>query len=194
VPNGVDVERFRPVDTADFRARYDLDGDRPLVGYTGRHGFEKQLHLILEATDGMDATVVFGGDGPARETLERKAADVDADVRFLGFLDRDELAEFYAALDVFAFPSPVETQGLVALEAKACGTPVAAVDAGALSDTVVEGVTGYRAPPGDPDAFRAVIERTLRERDALRESCLARRDGMGVEDAVDRLCQVYDAV
>ncbi|WP_394341295.1 glycosyltransferase [Natrarchaeobius chitinivorans] len=43
----------------------------------------------------------------------------------------------------------IETQGLVALEANACGTPVVAADAGALKNTVLEGETGYHYPPGD---------------------------------------------
>jgi len=192
VPNGVDTESFRPVDADQFRRDHDLNTGKPLVGYTGRHGFEKQLDLIVEATDGMDVTVVFGGDGPARDRLESLAADADVDVRFLGFLDREDLPAFYASLDTFAFPSPVETQGLVALEANACGTPIAGVDAGALSDTVVTGVTGYRAPPGDADAFAEVIQRTLDEREDLSENCLDRRELIGVDNAVDVLEDVYD--
>jgi glycosyltransferase involved in cell wall biosynthesis len=194
VPNGVDTERFRPVDAAAFRERHGLPADRPLVGYTGRHGFEKNLTAILEATDGMDVTVVFGGDGPARDRLERRAREADADVRFLGFLDRADLPAFYSALDVFAFPSPVETQGLVALEAFACGTPVAAVDAGALSETVEDGVTGWKAPPGDVVAFRECIRRTIDGRDRLGEACLDRRDRISVEHAVDRLTEVYEGL
>ena len=197
VPNGVDTEFFEPVDDAGFRDRHGLEGT--LVGYTGRHGFEKDLGAILEAVDGLDGpdgdlTVVFGGDGPARETLERRAADVDADVRFLGFLDRGELPGFYSSLSAFLFPSPVETQGLVALEANACGTPVVGVDAGALADTVVEGVTGHRFERGDTAEFRAAIRCTLRESSTLRESCLERREPTSVEHAVDRLAEVYDGV
>ncbi|MFB6183858.1 MAG: glycosyltransferase family 4 protein [Haloarculaceae archaeon] len=193
VPNGVDTDFFRPVETDAFRDRYDLGAD-PVVGYTGRHGYEKRLDDLLAAVDGMDVTVLFGGDGPAREDLESTAEDVDADVRFLGFLDREELPAFYAALDVFAFPSPVETQGLVALEANACGTPVVGVDSGALADTVEDGINGYTAPTGDPEAFRATIERTLADRDALEERCLARREETSVDHAVDRLRSVYERV
>jgi glycosyltransferase involved in cell wall biosynthesis len=194
VPNGVDTEFFEPVDDGAFRERYGLEGT--LVGYTGRHGFEKDLGAILDAVDGLDAdlTVVFGGDGPARESLERRAAGVDADVRFLGFLDREELPAFYSSLSAFLFPSPVETQGLVALEANACGTPVVGVDAGALADTVIEGTTGYRFERGDREAFREAIRRTLREASALGESCLERRGPTSVEHAVDRLAEVYDGV
>jgi len=196
VQNGVDTEAFRPVGRdreRAFREQYGLP-DGPLVGYTGRHGYEKNLELLVEAADGLGATVVLGGDGPARDGLEAAAADVDADVRFLGFLPREDLPAFYSALDVFAFPSPVETQGLVALEANACGTPVAGVDAGALSDTIDDGENGYAAPAGDAAAFRDAIRRTLAECDSLREHCLARREATSVERAVDTLREVYDGV
>ena len=190
VPNGVDTERFRPVDAADFRARYDLPG--PLVGYTGRHGYEKQLSDLVAAGDGLDATLVFAGDGPARRKLEAQAESLGVDARFLGFLPREELPAFYSALDVFAFPSPIETQGLVALEAMACGTPVVGVNAGALADTVDEDETGYRYARGDIDDFRVAIRRALDERDRLRERCLARREDASVEHAVDELVRLYD--
>jgi Glycosyltransferase len=193
VQNGVDTDLFRPVGgerRRAFRARHGLPTG-PLVGYTGRHGYEKKLKRLLEAADGLGVTVVFGGDGPARDDLEAAAAGVDADVRFLGFLPRSELPAFYAALDVFAFPSPVETQGLVALEANACGTPVAGVDAGALSDTIDNGENGYAAPTGDTEAFCEAIRRTLTEREQLRERCLARREETSVEEAVDALHGVY---
>jgi glycosyltransferase involved in cell wall biosynthesis len=253
VPNGVDIDRFAPADdeAEAFRDRYDL-GDGPLIGYTGRHGFEKNLGDVFAAAEGLDdadarrgrggretsatasasgaatdtgsgpdpepgsgrppgtgrdaassapgsrsaegVTVVFGGDGPAREGLERRAADCDVETRFLGFLDREELPAFYSALDAFAFPSPVETQGLVALEATACGTPVVAVDAGALSDTVQDGRNGYHYQPGDLADFRDGIRRALAERDALTEQCLAMREEISVEHAVDRLEDVYESV
>jgi glycosyltransferase involved in cell wall biosynthesis len=194
VQNGVDVDRFAPVDPTAFRARHGLRGET-LVGYTGRHGFEKRLPDIVRAADGLDdVTLVFGGDGPARESVKRLADERDVDARFFGFLPREELPAFYSALDAFAFPSPVETQGLVALEAIACGTPVVGVREGALRDTIDDGVTGYHYEPGDIDGFRAGIRRALDEYESLRENCLARRDPISVERAVDDLAAVYDRV
>jgi len=192
VPNGVDTGRFRPVETAGFRERHGLEG--PLVGYTGRHGYEKRLDVLVDAAADIDATVVLGGDGPAREELEAAAARTDADVRFLGMLDRAELPAFYSALDAFAFPSPVETQGLVALEAICCGTPVVGADAGALADTVEEGETGYHFEAGNADALANAVERTLAEHERLSENCLDRRQEFGVDAALDTLEDVYASV
>ena len=201
VPNGVDTAFFsRPDDdeVAAFRARYDLPEpeEGPLVGYTGRHGFEKELDEIppAVAAAAADATLVFGGDGPARETTAAACDAHDVDARFLGFLPREELPAFYSCLDAFVFPSPVETQGLVALEANACGTPVVGVNAGALADTVIEGETGYRYPRGDTAGFAAALDRTLAERTTLSRLCLDRRERTSVDHAVRRLAEVYDRV
>lgn len=191
VPNGVDTDLFRPVDDAAFRQRYDLPADRPLVGYTGRHGFEKRLSDAIQAAADMDVTLVFGGDGPARDSLERAARRHGVDAVFLGFIERSTLPAFYSALDALVFPSPVETQGLVALEANACGTPVVGADEGALADTIDEGVTGYRVPTGDIEALEAALRRTIDEGQTLSESCLETRSEIGLERAVDHLESYY---
>ncbi len=195
VSNGVDTDRFRPADGAaieEFRRRHDLP-DGPLVGYTGRHGHEKRLGDILAATAGLDVGVVIAGDGPERAALERRAT-AHEDVRFLGFLDREELPTFYSALDAFLFPSPVETQGIVALEAIACGTPVVAAAAGALPETVTEGETGTHFSPGDVDAFGDAIDRTLAEADRLPTDLSDRRRRLSVDRSIDALESVYEAV
>ena len=193
IPNGVDTDFFAPADADAFRARYDLP-DGPLIGYTGRHGHEKNLPEFLRAADGVEATVVLGGDGPARPELEALAADLGLDARFLGFLPREDLPGFYSALDAFVFPSPVETQGLVALEANACGTPVVAVDAGALSNTVDDGVTGIHYPHGDVAGCRDAIRRALDARASLSASCLDRRESASVDHVVGELATLYDRV
>ncbi|MEY7851937.1 glycosyltransferase [Natrarchaeobius sp. A-rgal3] len=192
VTNGIDTDFFRPVDVGAFRSRHDLPTDRPLVGYTGRHGYEKNLGELIDAVSGMDVTLVLAGDGPARVDLEDRAAGADADVRFLGFLEREDLPAFYSSIDVFGFPSPVETQGLVALEAAACETPVVAVDAGALQDSVIEGETGYRYPEGDLEAFRTALRLSITENDRLSSLCRRRRSMFSVDHAIDQLVTVYD--
>lgn len=195
VSNGVDLETFAPRGTDTFRRRQDLP-EGPIIGYTGRHGYEKRLTNLIEAAayGSDDWTVVFGGRGPATGALVELAEEHDVDARFLGFLDREELPSFYAALDVFAFPSPVETQGLVALEAMACGTPVVGVDAGALSETIEHGETGLLYPRGDLQGFADALERALATNDHLSATCLERRDRLGLGHSMDQLEGVYSTV
>jgi 1,2-diacylglycerol 3-alpha-glucosyltransferase len=191
VPNGIDTELFRPVDPSPFVDRYSLPRDRTLVGYTGRHGYEKRLDDAITAAADLDISLVFGGDGPARSDLQAAAEDRAVDAHFLGFLEREELPSFYSALDVFVFPSPVETQGLVALEANACGTPVVGADDGALATTIDEGETGYRFETGNVGALREALLQTLSETETLTESCLDSRSRIGLDQAVDRLESCY---
>jgi len=197
VPNGIDLTRFEPMETNEARRTLDTTGidlpAEPLIGYTGRHGAEKRVRDLVDAAAGVDATLVIAGDGPERAGLESRAAERGVGARFLGFLDRDLLPAFYAALDVFALPSPVETQGLVAVEAMACGTPVVGADAGALVDTI-DAEVGVRFTAGDVDALRDAIQEVLKSRGQLRSACLDRRDDWGIERSTDRLESAYRQV
>lgn len=190
ISNGIDLSFFDQVPDPSFEW---AGADRPVVGYTGRHGHEKRLELILHAADQMEPSpkVVIGGDGPAREKLESRATSLDLDVEFLGFLHRERLPEFYSSLDVFAFPSPIETEGLVAMEAIACGTPVVGADTGAIPETVREGESGYLFPPTDRKAFADQLERAIENNETLSEGCVAMRDELGLETTMTDLKSLY---
>lgn len=195
VSNGVDTDQFEPDPAGARRLRQRLDcADDLLVGYTGRHGHEKEISVAIDAVAGLeqDVTLVLSGDGPARTNLEEQASSAGVDVRFLGFLDREWLPAFYSLLDLFVFPSPVETQGLVALESMACGTPVIGADSGALAETITCRETGYTAPASDSVAFRAAIERGIQEQDRLAKQCLSRREEHAVSNSIETLSRVYE--
>lgn len=192
--NGIDTTRFGPQDSSQFERRYDLPSDEPLIGYTGRHGHEKNLEAIIDAAASLDVTVVFGGEGPATDSLRALAETENVNVCFLGFLDREDLPAFYNAIDVFAFPSPVETQGIVALEAIASGTPVVGVNAGALEETIEHERTGLHYERGNIDDFRAKLESALAERERLRNGCIDARSEISLEHAIDELEATYDTL
>ena len=86
----------------------------------GRVAVEKNLEAFLDLD--LPGTKLIVGDGPARAALERKYPQAV----FLGARQGEDLAEAYAAADVFVFPSRTDTFGLVLLEALASGLPVAA--------------------------------------------------------------------
>ncbi|MGO8914164.1 MAG: glycosyltransferase family 4 protein [Bradyrhizobium sp.] len=111
----------RGVDTGQFHPRVvDLGLPRPVFLCVGRVAVEKNLEAFLDLE--LPGTKVIVGDGPARAALVRKYPQAV----FLGAKHGEELAEAYAAADVFVFPSKTDTFGLVLLEALASGVPVAA--------------------------------------------------------------------
>src|SRR3954466_14260758 len=111
----------RGVDTSLFHPRtVDLCLPQPVFLCVGRVAVEKNLEAFLDLD--LPGTKLIVGDGPARAALERKYPDAV----FLGARHGEELAEIYAAADIFVFPSKTDTFGLVLLEALASGLPVAA--------------------------------------------------------------------
>jgi glycosyltransferase involved in cell wall biosynthesis len=111
---GVDLDIFKMQDSKK------LNSAHPIFLYVGRVAIEKNINAFLEIDLPGSKWVV--GDGPAMEGIKQKYPEVN----YLGVLNQHELAEVYAAADVFVFPSKTDTFGLVLLEAMACGTPVAA--------------------------------------------------------------------
>ncbi len=111
---GVDVELFRP------RPKDFLTDPRPISMYVGRVAVEKNIEAFLKAE--LPGTKYVVGGGPQLEYLRAHYPTV----KFVGAKAGEELASYYAAADVFVFPSRTDTFGLVVLEALASGVPVAA--------------------------------------------------------------------
>lgn len=91
----------------------------PILLSVGRVAIEKNLEIFLESK--VAGTKVVVGDGPALAELKAKFPEAV----FTGALSGNDLAQAYAAADVFVFPSKTDTFGLVMIEALACGVPVA---------------------------------------------------------------------
>lgn len=109
---------------------------KPKVLYVGRVSKEKNLDDLLNLQDEFNISVV--GDGPYRQTLEKKYPKVS----FLGYKTGLSLAKCYQQADVFCFPSKCDTFGLVMIEAMSLGTPVAAYPVQGPLDVITEGVDG----------------------------------------------------
>jgi glycosyltransferase involved in cell wall biosynthesis len=156
---GVDTRRFSPDLRSDPRRAARGAKDKTLVLHVGRLAREKDTATLVEAFVRAraalcdDAAFCVAGDGP-------EAGVVRAALPWalhLGFLERSELAGLYADADLFVFPSPTETCGLVALEAMAAGVPVIGAAAGGIRDNVRDGINGLTVPAGDATAFAGAI-------------------------------------
>jgi glycosyltransferase involved in cell wall biosynthesis len=168
---GVDATRFDPARRShEVRRRWAPDADVILL-FVGRLAPEKRTGLLLEAfrelqdRSGPRLGLLVVGDGPDRDALEAQAVP---GVVFTGFRTGAELADLYAAADLFAFPSDTETFGNVVLEAMASGLPVVTADQGGVVDSVTPGVTGALFPAGDRRALTRELERLIADPEARR--------------------------
>ncbi|MEP0814852.1 MAG: glycosyltransferase family 1 protein [bacterium] len=156
---GVDTNLFKP------RERYEKivpDWPRPVMLYVGRVAVEKNIEAFLDLD--LPGTKIVVGDGPERVRLESEYPNAV----FTGYKADEELAEYYAASDVFVFPSRTDTYGIVLLEALASGTPVAAFPVPGPMDLISDGATGAL----DNDLEAAVRRALLIRGSACREFAL----------------------
>ncbi|MEJ2635956.1 MAG: N-acetyl-alpha-D-glucosaminyl L-malate synthase BshA [Calditrichia bacterium] len=99
------------------------------------------------------------GDGPERSLAESRARELNISqhVHFLG--KQENVFLLLSSSDVFLMPSQLESFGLAALEAMACGVPVVASHVGGLTELVREGVSGFTAPVGDVEKMTELVLR-----------------------------------
>ena len=174
VPNGVDIEKFKPMDTKKVRQQFGL-GNEPCVLFVGSLIPRKGLPFLVEAAKKVvraqaDTQFLIVGDGPLRNQLydSLKTANLSGNFKFLGNLKDNVLPAIYNCADVFVLPSIQEGQGIVLLEAQASGKPVVAFDIGGVNEALQNKETGLLVNQGDVDALGDALLKLLTDK-ALRE-------------------------
>ncbi|OJX97821.1 MAG: glycosyl transferase family 1 [Micrococcales bacterium 73-15] len=167
LPNGLDLDAWAPPDGADAGGPGDEDGlpVRPLrIVATQRVAPRKRttelvdvLAAVLAELGAGAARLTIAGDGPdlARVRRHAQSRGVAGDVDLLGRVPRGELARLYADQDVFLSVARLEAFGIAALEARASGLPVVALDGTGITSFVTDGVDGLIAKD-DAGLARAV--------------------------------------
>jgi glycosyltransferase involved in cell wall biosynthesis len=126
--------------------------------YVGRLRREKGVDDLLAAYGqlaDLDTTLLLAGDGEDEPIYRALVAEHGLrNVRFLGFLDHDQLPRAYAAADALVLPTLLDRHGLVVEEAMASGIPVISTEAaGDVRLRVPEGVAGFVVAVADPRVF-----------------------------------------
>jgi D-inositol-3-phosphate glycosyltransferase len=218
IPCGVDPTLFRPMRQADARERLGRDQCERIVLFVGRIEQIKGIDVLLRALGRLFlrhpdlrsdvCLLVVGGaldpqdDAPETEKIQELRRLVhehrlEANVNFVGSLDQETLALYYAAADVCAVPSLTESFGLVALEAMACGTPVVGTRVGGLQTLIEDGESGLLVPPGDDEALADAIAQVLtdhRLRTHLAHGARDRAEHYTWQSVGEKIDALYDTV
>lgn len=168
IPTGIDLQEFEHLPVEDWlKENYGIPDEQNVLLNVGRMSPEKNIPFLLRAfaqvyKEYPNTTLVLVGSGPSLEeyqTLSR-ALGIEQTVIFTGGLDRGPLINCYRRADIFVFSSLTETQGIVLAEAKAGATPVVAIDANGVRDSVINDEDGFLTP-NDLDYFCAKIRLLL---------------------------------
>jgi glycosyltransferase involved in cell wall biosynthesis len=184
-PRGVDSRQFRP-DRPGRQSVREALGFKPsdlVIAHVSRLAAEKNIGYLAEALEitaqsRPQVRLLIVGDGPERVALVDR---LGPHARLVGYRSGEELADHYAAADLFAFSSRTETFGNVVLEAMASSLPVVALCAGGPAETVVHGETGFLVGPDEPPPiFADALVRLVDNREQrLRMARAARTFALG---------------
>ncbi|MGM7702940.1 glycosyltransferase [Pseudalkalibacillus sp. Hm43] len=166
-PFGVDTTRFSPKDHHNENRKTVTVGI--VKGMEEKYGIEYLIkafrylknQLTVEEFSNLHLKIV--GDGPSLEYYKRLAKKyrLENTITFTGKVPHDQVPQVISDMDIFVVPSLIESFGVAAVEAQACGVPVIASDVGGLPEVVLDGKTGYIVPPKDPKAIAKKITQLM---------------------------------
>lgn len=205
VPTGVRLDLFAQGDGAAFRRRLGIPEEAWVIGHLGRLAPEKNLEFLAQAiTDVLRRNqrthFLVIGTGPSetaiREVFSRLG--LDARLHLAGILQQQELTDALHAMDLFAFASTSETQGMVLTEAMAAGLPVVALDAPGVREVVRDGHNGRLLQTATPATFSAALQWVANlpaeKRRELHQAALATAEAFSMPHSADKALTSFAAL
>jgi 1,2-diacylglycerol 3-alpha-glucosyltransferase len=164
VPTGVRLEQFAQGDGCAFRRKMGIPEEAFVVGHLGRLAPEKNLEFLARAVADFvgshrHAHFLVVGSGPSETAMRAIFLEAGLGMRLhiAGILQQQALADALHAMDVFAFASTSETQGMVLTEAMAAALPIVALDAPGAREVVRDRRNGRLLTDTTPAAFSAAL-------------------------------------
>jgi glycosyltransferase involved in cell wall biosynthesis len=200
LPNGVDDDRFRPMDHAVVRRILELPQDRKLILFSAGSATSykrKGYHLLVEALKKLETQVNPEDYALLVVGASSGASPFSIQTHFLGTL-RDEIsmALVYAAADVFVAPSIEENLANTVLESLSCGTPVVAFEVGGMPDMIVHQKNGYLASAFDTSDLAGALLWILKDKQRWKSLSAEARDrvvrSFSLQGAANRYLSLYE--
>ena len=184
ISNGVDLDKFkRGKKSKKFR-----------ILHVGRISLEKSIDVVIKAFKGLsvDAELVIVGDGPDLDKM-KKLARSDKRIKFTGSVSHEKVPKYFSSADLFVTASKTETEGIVLLEAMACGLPVVGVDSLAVPRLVKNGWNGFVVEPDNSKKFGQAILNvmTSKERGYMSKNSRMLAEKYSLKKSVETLEKLY---
>lgn len=166
--NAVDPETIpRKGCAAHIRQDARQSADTKIMGVVGRLSPEKGHAILLEAVanllNPLDAVLLIIGEGPLSFALKNQVKRLGLQQRVLFLGQRDNVGDYYDAMDLLILPSLSEGLPFVVLEAMSAGTPVLATQVGAVDQVITHNETGWIVPPGNASALAQQLSAILND-------------------------------
>ncbi|MBF0479151.1 MAG: glycosyltransferase [Candidatus Omnitrophica bacterium] len=205
VPTGIDLKKFANGQGSVIRKRWGIPLNSKVVGFVGRLAIEKNLEFLSQCTTeylkkNPSAYVMLVGNGPLEEDIKKifHEAGVGERMRLLGPLQGQDLVDAYHAMDVFAFASLSETQGIVLLEAMAASVPVVALDATGVREVVKDQDNGrliFHQDQGDfVEALQGCVNQPYEEYLRMKQQARISVQEFSIEVCAPKMLRVYEEV
>jgi glycosyltransferase involved in cell wall biosynthesis len=202
IPTGIDVATFARGNREQCRQRFRIAKDAIVVGHVGRLAPEKNLEYLARSVgrylgEQPGAVFLVVGTGESSETIERVVNELASPDQLVmaGRRTGQDLADTYAAMDVFAFSSQSETQGMVLAEAMAAGVPAVALDGPGVREIVNDANGRLLDGDASEEQFAAALGEITADRERLsRLGKTARQTAhqFSIEHCADRVLAVYE--
>ena len=186
VPNGSDlVADYPDAYFADARKQLGIAPNDFVCLFVGQHIWQKNVRLTIEALEKVKDTsfkMFFVGNGYAAEEMKKMVTEkgLDSQVTFVGTItERETIKRYYAAADLFLFPSLYDTDGLVVKEAAALQTPSVMVETATAASIIKDNKNGFLIA-NDANAF------ANRLRELIHDPTLVHRVGMQASHSIVR--------
>jgi glycogen synthase len=184
IPNGIDLEQYKPTSDPSVLNRHGIDPKLPYVLFLGRitrqKGIIHLVHAIPHIVSGAQIVLCAGApDTPeiglemTEAVAEARRSTTNAVIWIARMLPREEVIPLYSQAALFVCPSVYEPFGIINLEAMACGTPVVAAAVGGIKEVVIPGETGLLVAfeprgegsfePRDPQRFALDLANSINE-------------------------------
>jgi len=200
----VKLEQYQIVRDRDwFSRQFDIPADAPMIGVIAqlipRKGHRYLLEIAPQLREQFPALrIVFFGQGPLRDQLERYVAqnNLSERVSFAGF--RNDMARILPCLDLVVHPALMEGLGVSLLQAAASGVPIVGARAGGIPEVVHDGVNGLLVEPGSTEELYKAVYRLLEDTELARRYGHAGRElvaqHFSVQTMVNKYLQLYQDV